>query len=141
MKMQMSDPATGSPMLPTQPDPPMPISFYQVLKSLRKSSPEGFRKLRDMLLERYDQMKKELGAANTIKLAIECDRHAIFAGMAASKEQDRGEEALWRNFQAYLRGEVPDYEKSGGRQVGVPVDEEDGQGEEQGEEETDAGSE
>lgn len=119
MRMLMEDRTT--PAKPDLPDLPVgsPMNpFIGAISVLRRSGPEGFRKLRDILIDRYMELKNEFGAANVIKLALECDRHAIFATMAIGKQQTKVDETLWRNYQAYLRGEIDDYTQPDGQANG-----------------------
>jgi len=91
-------------------DPRTSIDFKEVIAKLKsEGSVEGFKELRNYLLSNFNKLKRDLGSANVISLAIACDRHAIFADLSASKTKEK-EYALWRNFQQWLRGEIKEYE-------------------------------
>jgi hypothetical protein len=91
----------------------------------------GFAAVRDELLEKYEVLKDDIPAAALIKLAIDADRHALFAEMAADKARGRDDVSLYDWFQRYLRGEtdeVPNYAATGaltGQSVAIPLTQDD----------------
>ncbi len=84
--------------------PAKKIDFTKVIEQLKKhGSSAGFRELRNFLIGNFNQLKNEFGASNVISLAINCDKHAIFADMAETKGK---EDSLkkWDWFQSYMKG-------------------------------------
>jgi len=84
-----------------------PINFKAIVKKLKsENSSDGFRQLRDLLLEKYNEIKFEFGAVNVINLAIACDRHAMFAEVAASKVKEKDDQTAYERLQDYLHGKT-----------------------------------
>lgn len=68
----------------------------------------GWSAARDVLLERYELFKSDMPPALIIKLAIDCDRHALFSEMASDKSRAHSDQDAYAWFQSYLRGERED---------------------------------
>lgn len=66
--------------------------------------PAGWSKMRDILLGGYEVHKKDMQAAVILKLAIDCDRQALFAEVAESKDRAGDDQKMYQWFQDYLQG-------------------------------------
>jgi len=66
----------------------------------------GFERLRDMALEDWEVLCAKMNPYSALKLAIEFDRHAMFAEVASEKNRGQFDRELWANFQDYLHGNV-----------------------------------
>jgi len=109
--------------------------FAPVVKTIREHGrPAGFALARDLVLENYEQLD-EIPAAVRLKLAIEFDRHSMFAETFGMKQS--GKDGDWTELQAYLNfttEAIPQTTATitrGGRltvEPGAPVDTDDGLG-------------
>jgi hypothetical protein len=85
------------------------INFDRVLKKLKnEGSAQGFRALRDYLLENYAAFKGEFTPAGLMNLIISADKHAIFADMSSEKSKEH-EYLRWKLFQDYVNGKIEKY--------------------------------
>lgn len=66
--------------------------------------PAGWSRMRDVLLGGYEAMKQDMQAAVILKLAIDCDRQALFAEVAESKDRAGDDQKMYQWFQDYLQG-------------------------------------
>lgn len=64
----------------------------------------GFERLRDLILERYDQLG--FSAAGAIKAALEVDRHALFSEVAEDKMRSKQDHAKYDALQEWLSSGV-----------------------------------
>jgi hypothetical protein len=81
------------------------VDFSKVIQSLKeKGSAAGFQQLRDFLLENYKDLKSDMGAGNIVTLAINCDKHSMFARIAEGKAQTKKDQQDLLDFQKYLQG-------------------------------------
>lgn len=87
---------------------PTPLKRFAKIPKLiaKKGRVAGFEKLRDMSLEDWEQIAAIMNPYSALKLAIEFDRHAMFAEVAAERAKGTFDRELWDNFQQYLRGDV-----------------------------------
>ena len=84
------------------------LDLKHIVATLRKTgSADGFRELRDLLLERFPEVKREFGAVNVINLAINCDKHSMLADIAASKVREKEDHSKYDALQEYLSGRAP----------------------------------
>ena len=84
------------------PAPSDAARFAPVVRTIRElGRVAGFELARDTILEHYEQLD-EIPAAIRLKLAIELDRHAMFAATFGSKQE--GGAGDWRGLQEYLSG-------------------------------------
>jgi len=73
----------------------------------RKGRVRGFEALRDKLLTDTEAMLASgLSLYNVIKLVIELDRHALFAGVQEEKQRGKFDTTKYDEMQKYLEGEV-----------------------------------
>ncbi len=72
----------------------------------RKGRVAGFERLRDMALEDWETLSAKMNPYSALKLAIEFDRHAMFAEVAQEKNKGAFDRDLWEKFQTYLQGGV-----------------------------------
>lgn len=82
--------------------------FAPVVRTIQKSgAPAGWRKGRDICLRDWESLKDDgMNAYAVLKLAIEMDRHAMFAEVAADKSRNKYDEAAYAEYQRYLGGET-----------------------------------
>jgi hypothetical protein len=81
--------------------------FAEVAHLLReKNAGEAFARAAELCLERYELLKDEIGAAATLKFAIEFHKHALFCEVAADKTRSQHDAAAFAAYQTYLAGET-----------------------------------
>jgi hypothetical protein len=100
----------------TSPDSHMPRKvpvdpnhiFARVPKIIRKRGRvKGFEAIRDLMLSQYETLALRMNPYNVIKLALESDRHALFAEVAEAKSAGTGvHREMWDQFQSFLSGAV-----------------------------------
>ena len=79
--------------------------FGEVSSLIRRGDPAtAFTRAAEVLLERFELLKKDMGAAAVIKLAIDCHRHALFCEVAVDKAKTQHDTAAYAAFQEYLNG-------------------------------------
>lgn len=108
------------------------IDFSKIISHLDKyGSAKGFRELRNFLLLNAGKLG-HFGLKDVIALVIACDKHAMFADIAASKASAKRDEARWGMFQDYMNGKVELLENEGDGEnededeaLGLSEDEED----------------
>lgn len=112
--------------------------FSEVAGLLRDKNPaEAFQRAAEVLLEKYEVFKAELGAAATLKLAIDAHKHALFCEVAADKTRTQHDAAAFAAYQAYLSGETDVPVAVGlpgvapGKAVAVDIDTEDSDGQDE----------
>jgi hypothetical protein len=71
----------------------------------KKGSANGFRSLRDYLLKNINTFRG-IPFASLLTLVIACDKHAMFADMAAVKSNSKRDETRWNLWQQYMQGNV-----------------------------------
>jgi hypothetical protein len=87
--------------------PTVPVSFKEVAGLLRGRDPAaGFNRAAEILLDRFQDLKGELGAAPLLKLAIEFHKHSLFCEVAADKTRTQHDAAAYDMFQKYLAGDT-----------------------------------
>lgn len=72
----------------------------------RKGRVAGFERMRDRLMAGYEQFAGAEGRYKALKAILEVDRHAMFAEVAASRDQGQTDQKTYERFQAYLAGEI-----------------------------------
>jgi len=81
--------------------------FSDVPKVIRKKGRvAGFTHLRDRILDKWEILAAKANAYSLLKLAIEADRHAMFAQVAETKAKDSYDTELYRGLSDYLAGKV-----------------------------------
>ena len=105
------------------------VSFSQVADLLRQKDPAtAFTRVAEILLDRFQDLKAELGAAATIKLAIDAHKHGLMCEVAMDKTRTAHDAAAYDLYQKYLAGDTDIPVAAGLRQdtpmPTVPVDEE-----------------
>lgn len=81
------------------------VKFDDVVTRLRAGAPaQAFARVTEVLLERFGDLKGEMGAAVILKLAIETHRHSLFCEVAQDKARTSHDEAAYDKFQEYLNG-------------------------------------
>lgn len=84
---------------------PKAVKFDDVVGQLRSGAPaQAFGRVTEILLERFADLKAEMGAAVILKLAIETHKHALFCEVAQDKARTSHDEAAYGEFQKYLNG-------------------------------------
>lgn len=79
--------------------------FAEVVDILRdKGAPEGFRRCRDILFERAEELVDQMPLYNVLKLCIDFDRHALFAEVAQDKTRSAHDAEAYAAYQQYLAG-------------------------------------
>jgi hypothetical protein len=79
--------------------------FGEVADLIRSGDPAtAFTRAAEVVLERYELLKKEMGAAVVIKLAIDLHRHALFCEVALDKARTQHTEEAYKRYQDYLNG-------------------------------------
>jgi hypothetical protein len=85
------------------------VSLKAVTTAIRKKgSAKGFEMLRDIILEDA-KIRNSIGIGNAIALAIQCDKHAMFADVSATKQKDNFKVEAWEKFLSYLNGASPTF--------------------------------
>lgn len=69
----------------------------------RKGRSKGFESLRDLILKEHPLIGNPIQA---IQLALQADRHALFAEVATSKIQASFDKELWSKWQDFLHGKT-----------------------------------
>jgi|SRR5712664_74337 len=69
----------------------------------RKGRAKGFEALRDLILKDHPVIGNPIQA---IQLALQADRHALFAEVATSKVQASFDKELWSKWQDFLHGKT-----------------------------------
>lgn len=81
------------------------VRFDHVAEYIRKGNPAvAFTKAAETLLDRFNDVKAEMGAAVVLKLAIELHKHGLFCEVAQDKTRTAHDEAAYDKFQEYLSG-------------------------------------
>lgn len=84
-----------------------PAMFNSIPKLIkRKGRVAGFEKMRDMALADWEVLCGKMNPYSALKLAIEFDRHAMFAEVAAEKSKGAFDRDLWNQYQDYLHGKI-----------------------------------
>ncbi len=79
--------------------------FGEVSDLIRSGDPAtAFTRAAEIVLERYELLKKEMGAAVVIKLAIDLHRHALFCEVSLDKARTQHTEEAYKRYQDYLNG-------------------------------------
>lgn len=100
------------------------VSFKEVAKLLNaRDAAAGFTRAAEILLERFSELAPQMGAAATIKLAIDAHKHALFCEVAADKTRSQHDAAAYDMYQKYLAGDtdVPVAAGIHGRNLNSPV--------------------
>ena len=66
----------------------------------------GFERMRDITLERWEELSARMNPYSVLKLAIESDRHAMFSQLAEEKTKAGFDRSYYDKFQNYLAGNV-----------------------------------
>lgn len=80
---------------------------------------KGFEELRDYTLLNWDTLKGQINPYSAIKLALEADRHALFAEVAELRKQGDKAVELTGELQDYLKGKVDVAPDSTGERVSI----------------------
>src|SRR5687767_15000966 len=91
-----------------KPEAPEAIRMFKNIPKIikKKGRVAGFERMRDMALGEWEVLAAKMNPYSALKLAIELDRHAMFAEVAAEKQKGSFDRQLWDNFQDYLHGKV-----------------------------------
>lgn len=83
-------------------------NFFVLVPSLiaQEGRIKGFEKLRDLILEHWEEFGPSTSPFAAIKMALETDRHALFAQVAEGKTKATELDTRWKEYQQYLKGEV-----------------------------------
>lgn len=82
------------------------VSFGQVADLLRQKDPAaGFTRAAEILLDNFQSLKAEFGAAPLIKLAIDLHKHGLFCEVAGDKTRTAHDAAAYEMYQKYLAGD------------------------------------
>ena len=82
-------------------------TFGPVARTIRKrGAVQGWRKGRDICLEKWDVLKDEMPPYAVLKLAIEMDRHALYCEVAADRARSQRDADVYADYQRYLAGET-----------------------------------
>ena len=74
---------------------------------------DGFQAARDLIFHHWDKLRANMPGYSALKLAIEFDRHAMFAEIATERAKGRYDQTLWGQYQSYLSGEVAESPAAG----------------------------
>lgn len=95
---------------PTAPadDPPASGGFFAEIPQIiaSKGRVRGFEAIRDRVLTHWESLSRICNPYSLLKLAIESDRHALFAVVAEEKARGAFDRDLWERYQDYLHGNV-----------------------------------
>lgn len=80
------------------------VSFEEVVGNVRGNPALAFTRAAEILLERFQDLKAEMGAAVVLKLALETHKHALFCEVAQDKTRTQHDAAAYDKFQEYLNG-------------------------------------
>jgi hypothetical protein len=85
-----------------------PAGFFRdIPKTIaEKGRVKGFEALRDKVLTDWETLSGFCNAYSLLKLAIESDRHAMFAAVAEEKARGAFDREIWERYQDYLHGNV-----------------------------------
>lgn len=127
-----------------KPEAPEAIRMFRKIPGLikRKGRVAGFEAMRDMSLGEWEVLSAKMNPYSALKLAIEFDRHAMFAEVASEKAKGSFDRSLWDSFQDYLHGKVesvPDMSNQGMLHNPPPPPASSGDGVEDNEEEEEDG--
>ena len=73
----------------------------------------GYQAARDLIFYHWNQLRSNMPGYSALKLAIEFDRHAMFAEIASERAKGRYDTSLWAQYQMYLSGEVAESPAAG----------------------------
>lgn len=73
----------------------------------------GYQAARDLIFHHWNQLRGNMPGYSALKLAIEFDRHAMFAEVASERAKGRYDTSLWSQYQMYLSGEVAESPAAG----------------------------
>lgn len=66
----------------------------------------GFEAARDKCFEDFELLSQRVAPYAVLKLAIEFDKHALYADLVATKERGKEDASAWDAYQRYLSGAV-----------------------------------
>lgn len=98
--------------------------FSNVTGTIRKQGRvKGFEALRDFALDNWEFLKGHMNPYSVIKLALESDRHALFAEIAEMRKQGKFDVELYHDLSDFLKGKVDMAPDSTGEKVNIaPAD-------------------
>lgn len=74
-----------------------------------KGSAEGFRCLRDQILQHFDSLRRSVGMPAVVSMLIACDKHATFSDVAGVRAKDKADLRMFDQLQDYLSGKAPEF--------------------------------
>lgn len=81
--------------------------FRKVVQLIkRKGRVKGFEALRDEILLSYEVLTKEMPSYSALKIALEADRHALFAQVAEVRGVTEESKQEYVEFMRYLSGDI-----------------------------------
>lgn len=87
----------------------------------REGRVKGFEELRDYTLIHWETLKGQINPYSAIKLALEADRHALFAEVAELRKQGDKAVELSGELQDYLKGNVDVAPDATGDRANIPT--------------------
>lgn len=95
-------------------------AFSKIPEVIRKEGRvKGFEALRDFALDNWEFLKGNMNPYSAIKLALEADRHALFAEIAEMRKQGKFDVELYHDLSDFLKGKVDFSPDSSGEKVDI----------------------
>lgn len=85
----------------------------------QKGRVAGFEFMRDFVLDNWDTLKSQANPYSMLKLALESDRHALFAEVAELRKQGKIEQEMVAELSDYLKGNIDSAPDSTGERVNL----------------------